>query len=494
MLPEGLLCLLSASLAFAQSRTPLPINKITSLNTQRLPQQPSFAIPVHDTTPLAVSIALCSNASPNPRFFISNISNWDSQDDPGPSNLNGGIEIQLTDGQGNWTGLFPDGGILAVDRNGAGAVAFDVAVSDSEPFHQTLKELPLFGDTTSNQALLYSPSFLSVPPFKPTYPNYTLPAANLSQPELPASSSTPNFTLILSRTDTTKNIPRTGCFLLGPSTQKSGVISSQSVWARGSDWRSQFLMAGLTPATNYTAYVLQDSTKVSGPIYFTTKSAAFTCPLVHSLPFCPSVGYAVPLPSPPNAATYDSTNLPDTISTPLISYLANFTTVLTTFACGRDWYSPIVGCDDCQREYRSWLCSISFPRCGEPSPASPDGFTAVPAPPSATGIAASLAGKGVSSPQQVLSALLPQQTRDPPRNPFFPPPTTPYRQLLPCIEQCYATDRSCPPFLGFRCPSTSFNAGASYGIGYIDSADGDKGQGLTGVAQDRYGNVWCNLI
>lgn len=128
MLPEGLLCLLSASLAFAQSRTSLPINKVTSLNTLRLPLSPSFSIPKQDSTsPLAVSVALCSDASTVPRFFVSNVSNWDSQDDPGPTN--GGIEIQLSDGQGNWTGLFPDGGILALDRNGAGAVDFEIGIS-----------------------------------------------------------------------------------------------------------------------------------------------------------------------------------------------------------------------------------------------------------------------------------------------------------------------------------------------------------------------------
>src|SRR5262249_25236896 len=123
---------------------------------------------------------------------------------------------------------------------------------------------------------------------------------------------------------------------------------------------------------NYTAYVVQDETKLAGPVYFTTKSSLFTCSLVHSLPYCPNIAYSIPLPQPqaPAPAFHDASSIPDTISNPIIEYLTNFTTALTTFACGRDEYSPIMGCDDCQRQYRKWLCLVSFVRCGEPSPSS----------------------------------------------------------------------------------------------------------------------------
>jgi calcium channel MID1 len=173
--------------------------------------------------------------------------------------------------------------------------------------------------------------------------------------------------------------------------------------------------------------------------------------------------------------------------------MANFTTTLTTFACGRDWYSPVVGCDDCQREYRKWLCGISFTRCGEPSPDNPQGFTAVPADPSATGLSAAKQ-TDAAGVQHVLSALVPQATRDAQRNPFLPALGSPYNMLLPCLEQCNQVDRACPPFIGFQCPTNNFNAAASYGVGYIDGADGDQDRGLTGAAQDRWGNVWCNII
>ncbi|RXW23504.1 hypothetical protein EST38_g2348 [Candolleomyces aberdarensis] len=197
----------------------------------------------------------------------------------------------------------------------------------------------------------------------------------------------------------------------------------------------------------------------------------------------------MPLAAPPNnAEIYTGDTLPEALSDPLRSYLTNFTVTLNTFACGRDFYSPLVSCLDCQVEYRKWLCAVSLPRCSEPSPANPSGVTAVPAAPTVTGLSATK-----NEQQGVLSALLPYQTSTPPRNSFLPQFGSPYQMLLPCIESCTAMDRACPAFLGIKCPTAQFNGAASYGIGYIDGKDGDEKEGLTGMAQDRYGNVWCQL-
>jgi calcium channel MID1 len=39
----------------------------------------------------------------------------------------------------------------------------------------------------------------------------------------------------------------------------------------------------------------------------------------------------------------------------------------------------------------------------------------------------------------------------------------------------------------------NYNANESYGVGFIDGVGSDQqGLGMTGTAQDRYGNVWCN--
>jgi calcium channel MID1 len=129
MLPESLICLLTATLAYAQARQRLELNQVTSLNTQGLPQPPSFAIPQQQK--LSISVAICSDSTPLPRFFVSNISSSDSQDDPGPNGGPNVFEIALGRGQGNWTGTFVNGGIIAVDSNGASGVPFEIGVSDS---------------------------------------------------------------------------------------------------------------------------------------------------------------------------------------------------------------------------------------------------------------------------------------------------------------------------------------------------------------------------
>jgi len=215
-----------------------------------------------------------------------------------------------------------------------------------------------------------------------------------------------------------------------------------------------------------------------------------------SLPYCPTISYAVPLPAPPFPSTiYDSTNLPSAITSTLLEYMTNFTTSLLTFACGRDLYSPLKSCADCQVAYRTWLCTIQFTRCSEATPGS---MTASPPAANATGLSAASppdvnkGGAGGRS-QVPLSALVPQPTSEPPRNPNFPTLNTEYTALLPCLETCTAVDRACPHFLGFRCPVLRFNAAASYGVGYIDSGkQGEEGGGVVEQAVDRWGNVWCN--
>lgn len=176
--------------------------------------------------------------------------------------------------------------------------------------------------------------------------------------------------------------------------------------------------------------------------------------------------------------------------------MANFTTSLSTFACGRDWYSPLTQCSDCQREYRKWLCLMSFPRCGEPGPSSPDAFTSTAVAPEQTGRNAwGLFGSSSTSrdgPQHVFSALSPQPSSANPRNPAFPTLTAAYNLLLPCLEVCTTVDRACPNFIQFKCPRDTFNAGATYGVGYVDGVDGEEGRGAIGAPQDTWGNIWCN--
>ncbi|KAJ7163995.1 stretch-activated cation channel Mid1 [Mycena crocata] len=452
VLPATLLLLLNAAISEAQTRKSLSIDWVIP---EQAPNPPYFTIPT--ATQLAVSVALCSGTTdtPIPRFFVTNSSSDASPGSGGGDNV---FEIVLNQGHGNWTGTFPSGGVLGVEN--AGQLPFEIGLSDGIPIHEVVSTLPLLGDTTATQALLFSPPFSPQTQQDPTYPNYTLAEAN---PSTPAASSNPtNYSLIVSPTSNSlTSMQQTACMLFKQNS--TGIVANESLWLRDSSgWRTEWLMTGLTPKTNYTAYVVQSSYKVAGPIYFTTKSSTFSCPLVSRLPFCPSIAYAMPLPAPPSPQTmYDSSNLPEAIVAPLLSSLTNFTTTLTTFACGRDFYSPLVSCADCQRAYRTWLCAISLPRCADPETASSS------------------------------AALLASQAPNA-RNKAFPTGNE-YTQLMPCLETCTATDRACPNFLGFRCPLPRFNAAQSYGVGYIDSpVEGVQGEGSTGAWSDKYGNVWCN--
>jgi calcium channel MID1 len=166
--------------------------------------------------------------------------------------------------------------------------------------------------------------------------------------------------------------------------------------------------------------------------------------------------------------------------------MTNFTVSLGTFACGRDVYSPRVGCVDCADAYRRWLCAVQLPRCGEGHLAGSSSTSSSSPVPSATG----RDGRPLVSPRP---ALVAQTAGTPPRNTNIPAKRENYDELLPCRETCTAVDRACPVFLGFKCPVVRYNADVSYGVGFVDSGrDGEQGGGTAGVAADRYGNVWCN--
>lgn len=277
-------------------------------------------------------------------------------------------------------------------------------------------------------------------------------------------------------------------------------------------WQTEFFVpAGLTPQTNYTVWVTQGP-KISGPIYMLTKSAAFaeTCTFVHALPYCPLVSYPIPLP-PPSAATtttasqaasatpsllYDNTNLPPAIASNITGTLGNFSFLLNTFPCGRDVYSPLHSCSDCMNAYRTWACYVSLPRCTEPNPYAPS-----------TNNSSSNSNSRSDStpPPQAPFALLAIPAASPSRGLGFPNATSPYTELLPCIETCNAVHRNCPPFLQWQCPTPEVNANESYALGVFDSTEGSgQGQGVLGwdVALgagddqmgvvDRWGNAWCN--
>ncbi|KAF8269120.1 stretch-activated Ca2+-permeable channel component-domain-containing protein [Lactarius quietus] len=479
-------------LARAQTATPLTLSfdtpvTLSGANFSTTSSPVLISLPP-SSSEVTISLALCAVASSNPPLvFVSNSS--DSQVVPGP---NGGADvfgIQIgSPGLGNFT-LEPSSGstagVLAV-YGGSSSDSLEIGVTQgTTPLHAPVPDLPFFGDSTANEALLFSPPYLPPSPApQPTYPNYTLPQANTSLPSAPPQNS-PNFTLFLAPLSAGLTaLPQTACAVRAGVTNNAQAAQSAKVvaeqpWLRDAlGWRREWLVGQLTALTNFSVYAIQDGTRLSGPIYFTTKSASFSCSLVHALPYCPTTAYTVPLPPPPAPAlAYDTSNLPDNLTTPLIGYLTNFTTSLLTLACGRDAYSPVQTCADCQAAYRHWLCTTSLPRCGE-FPLQPDPQQQPQPQPQPT----------LAVPPAALAPVSPQT----PRNAALG--NISYTALLPCIETCNAADRACPIFLGFRCPLIKYTANYSYGVGYIDSADGElQNGGVPGVPQDQWGNVFCNI-
>lgn len=129
MLPFSLLLFIFAQTSSAQQST-LNIDSVSSFNATSIPNPPLFTIPTADN--LTISIALCSaNATSSPRFFVTNSS---SVTDPGSSGGTDVFEIVLNDGHGNWTGVFPTGGVLAVED--ANKTTFQIGVSDGGLRHK----------------------------------------------------------------------------------------------------------------------------------------------------------------------------------------------------------------------------------------------------------------------------------------------------------------------------------------------------------------------
>ncbi|TBU28826.1 stretch-activated Ca2+-permeable channel component-domain-containing protein [Dichomitus squalens] len=483
-LPVSLLAVIQSFLLLAEAQQELSLDTAADLNTNNLPSPPTLSVPSNGN-PLTVSVALCATSSDPPRFFVTNDTTIPQPSVSDVDNVNTYEIVVGPEGFGSKQLVFINGGIVSVVK-GSTATPFEVFISTNNATSEISN--PLLGDTTSNQALIFSPAFDPPTLQQPGFPNYTLPAANLSIP--PEPSSPTNYTLVFAPTFSApfQGLPRTSCAIKSRSTAK-GVITLSSVqsdglWLRDMNgWRWEWFLGGLTAKTNYTAYTLQQGQlAASKPINFVTKSPTFNCPLLHQLPFCPSISYAVPLtpPRPPSSAHTAST-IPSNVSDTIISYLSNLTTTLTTLACGRDHYSPLVTCADCQAAYRTWLCTVSFPRCTEsPENSTTSGITTV-------------SGSSTQGPQVPLPAIKSVQANATPRNPTLPPFNSDYETLLPCLETCNAADRACPAFLGFKCPLPKFTASNSYGVGFVDSTeDGVMGGGTTGVAQDVYGNVFCN--
>lgn len=147
----------------------------------------------------------------------------------------------------------------------------------TEPIFARNKTAPLFGDSTSTQAIIFSPPFADAPVDEPSYPYYTLPSANPS--DGPSPPEPPSQTLLVYQTSNISSMvqqfSQSFCGMLempGNLATAQRPLTKTVVLRDDAGWRSQWVIEDLKPATNYTVFIINNATTVSPPLYFTTKS------------------------------------------------------------------------------------------------------------------------------------------------------------------------------------------------------------------------------
>ena len=157
------------------------------------------------------------------------------------------------------------------------------------PLHALSPAAPLLGDTTSSSALLFSPLLLSSPHSQPSYPNYTLPPAQLSLPEYPSTQSnltslSTDLSLILIPTTsspTLEGLDNSICAVQNANVSTGSIahpsnmlVNATTSWTGVGEeegFRTMWVVGNLVAETNYTAYIVDEKGGMSSPIWLSTK-------------------------------------------------------------------------------------------------------------------------------------------------------------------------------------------------------------------------------
>jgi len=147
------------------------------------------------------------------------------------------------------------------------------------------------GDTTSTQSLLFSPLLLASPQLQPSYPNYTLPPVVMIPPAIPEFSFS-NLDLLIIPTGsspTGSGLDNSHCAALnanittGTLGSANLIVNATTEWMAIGDeegYRTYWVVAGLMPSSNYTAYYYEPITRtLSQPVWFTTKQCTSPSPI-----------------------------------------------------------------------------------------------------------------------------------------------------------------------------------------------------------------------
>jgi calcium channel MID1 len=203
--------------------------------------------------------------------------------------------------------------------------------------------------------------------------------------------------------------------------------------------------------------------------------------VIFDLPFCTDVAYAVPT-NPENSTLSSAQTLAETYDNFTASLYQNFTFSLQQIPCdtsSSSQYSLARNCNDCARDYKTWLCAVTIPRCTD---FSTTGTFLAPrniGKPFPNGTEPDLEAFGINGTMK--TSMHTNSSRNPLIDNVIKP--GPYKELLPCKELCYDMVQSCPMALGFGCPKQGSYFGKSYG-------EFDRGR----IMKEGEGAVTCNYL
>ncbi|KIV99011.1 uncharacterized protein PV09_09240 [Verruconis gallopava] len=223
----------------------------------------------------------------------------------------------------------------------------------------------------------------------------------------------------------------------------------------GSNPKQQFYIQSLLPGNTYFSVLAYQGGNVStedqaivgggGQVWksmqFSTKSDG-NCRVIFDLPFCDAVAYAVPT-DPSNSTLSNLTTLSQIYDSNAAALYQNFSLSLQQIPCNTTnsaQYSLSSTCDDCARDYKTWLCAVTIPRCVDFSATDDYLMPRNVGQPFANG----------SQPTNLNETMANMIMYNSSRSSLIA--SGPYKEVLPCQELCFNMVKSCPTSLGFLCP------------------------------------------
>ncbi|KAI9037359.1 MID1 family protein [Aspergillus affinis] len=324
----------------------------------------------------------------------------------------------------------------------SGSYSYEIAASTDGYYHNVDDEdqFVSFLDSDANAALFATPGSAESDLDLQNASNWT--------------KMTPPYTMFVSNVNNTaiSGLRRSYCALNQFAQIGKGGHGLQTSMANRSEViEEQLYVTGLNRSSVYTGILAMDGNstedgssggggKVWKPFRFSTK-AEDSCAVLFNLSFCSDVAYAVP--SNPSLKAAKLGSIYDDYAAAMYK---NFTYSLDQIQCDASdetRFSLAVGCDDCAKAYKQWLCAVTIPRCSDFS--SSETFLRT-----RNAGQAFLNGTSLTDQDPLRRSPVTNQSRNSLIDSDIKP--GPYKEVLPCQEVCYNLVKSCPAALGFSCP------------------------------------------